>query len=198
MARDSPLALRFVTSAPSLDRLPPSPAEIAIVGRSNVGKSSLLNALAHQRHLAQVSRTPGRTQLLNLFEERSGPTVVDLPGYGYAKVPERVRARWAPMIETYLLGREALVMVVTLVDGAVGPTRLDLQNLEWLAHHGLPHQVVATKADRVKAAQRVRRQREVAAACGLEPDDVLWVSASTGEGLDLLRRRIREWWEADL
>lgn len=197
MARVSPLALRFVTSAPSLARLPPSPAEVAVIGRSNVGKSSLLNALAHQHRLAQVSKTPGRTQLINLYEDRSGATLVDLPGYGYAKVPQQVRARWAPMIEGYLLGREQLVMVIALVDGAVGPTRLDLETLDWLAHEELPHQVVATKSDRVKPSLRQRRRREVATSCGLEPADVLWVSASTGDGIDELRRRMRDWWETE-
>ena len=99
--------------------------EVAFVGRSNVGKSSLINALARQRQLARVSNTPGRTQLINVFGHADGGTVVDLPGYGYAKVPNRVRRDWPEMIEGYLLNRDPLVMVFVLVDGAIGPTPLD-------------------------------------------------------------------------
>jgi GTP-binding protein len=113
----APLALQFVTSATGLAGLPPSPAEVAVAGRSNVGKSSLLNALANRKALAHVSTTPGRTQLLNLFALPSGATVVDLPGYGFAAVPGRVKATWSAMIEGYLLGREPLRQLLLLVDG---------------------------------------------------------------------------------
>ena len=119
-----PLQLKFVTSATRYTDLPPSPTEIAFVGRSNVGKSSLINALANRRQLARVSNTPGRTQLINLFVLPSGGAVVDLPGYGYAKVPGREKAGWQRMIEDYLLQREALVLVYVLVDGEIGPTKL--------------------------------------------------------------------------
>src|SRR5688500_14924828 len=95
-------------SATRVESLPASPAEIAFAGRSNVGKSSLINSLAGRKKLARVSNTPGRTQLLNLYATPTGATVVDLPGYGYAKVPQRERARWQPMIETYLTEREEL------------------------------------------------------------------------------------------
>ncbi len=130
-----PLQFTFVTSAKHHFDLPASPGEVAFVGRSNVGKSSLINALANRRQLARVSNTPGRTQLINLFTLPGGGTVVDLPGYGYAKVPGRERAGWQAMIEGYLLEREALEMVLVLVDGEIGPTRLDLQLLDWLRHH---------------------------------------------------------------
>jgi GTP-binding protein len=185
--------LRFVRSAGSLDQLPPSDAEVAVVGRSNVGKSSLVNALANRKDLAHVSKTPGRTQLINLFSVASGGTLVDLPGYGYAAVPGRVKAAWGRMIEGYLLGRGALTMVMVLVDGEIGPTPLDLQMLGWLRANEVPHTVVATKADKVKAASRPRRRAELAAACGLEPGDVVWVSATKGTNLDLLRDLVRSW-----
>lgn len=188
-----PLSLTFVRSAPRLDHLPPTRAEVAVAGRSNVGKSSLINALANRRGLAHVSKTPGRTQLLNLFEVDGGGTLVDLPGYGYAAAPGRVTRDWPKMIETYLLGRAELVMVLVLVDGAIGPTPLDLQMLEWLRSHRLPHTVVATKYDKVKPSQRGRRAREVATACSLEPHDVVWVSAAKGVGLDQLRAMVRTW-----
>ena len=188
-----PLDLRFVTSADQLERLPASPAEVAVVGRSNVGKSSLINALAKRDGLANTSKTPGRTQLLNCFALPDGETVVDCPGYGYAKVSKVQRARMATMIERYLTGRDELAMVMVLVDGEVGPTPLDQSMLEWLRSETLPHQVVATKHDKVKAAQRDKRKRQLAAACELDPGDVVWVSAHRNVGIDRLRDLVRLW-----
>lgn len=189
----APLRLEFVTSARDVAGLPPSPAEMAVVGRSNVGKSSLLNALAGRKRLAHVSKTPGRTQLLNCFRSDGGATVVDCPGYGYAAVSKSTRAGWQPMIETYLRERDPLAMVVVLVDGEVGPTKLDAAMLDWLRGHALPHTVVATKHDKVRSAQRGRRKRDLAAACDLERGDVVWVSAVSGEGIDRLRDLARLW-----
>jgi GTP-binding protein len=196
--------MRFVTSADRVDRLPAAEAEVAIVGRSNVGKSSLVNALAHRRKLAHVSNTPGRTRLLNLFAlgpDRSGPgggpplnaTIMDLPGYGYAQASKSLRDSWRDMIEDYLLERDELVMVIVLVDGEVGPTKLDVQMLDWLRAHALPHTVVATKHDKVKSSKRQRRKRDLAEGCELEPGDVIWVSSAKGTGLDRLRSLIRTW-----
>jgi GTP-binding protein len=188
-----PLDLRFVTSADRLDRLPSTVAEVAVVGRSNVGKSSLINALANRNGLANVSKTPGRTQLLNCFELPDGTTVVDCPGYGYAKVSKVQRAQMGTMIERYLLGRDELAMVMVLVDGEVGPTALDRSMLEWLREESRPHQVVATKHDKVKAKLRDKRKRDLAAGCDLEPGDVVWVSAAKGVGIDRLRDLVRLW-----
>jgi GTP-binding protein len=192
-----PLQLEFVTSAPTLRDLPDSASDVAVVGRSNVGKSSLINALANRKQLAAVSGTPGRTRLLNAFRLAEGPEprpmLVDLPGYGYAKVPKAVRDTWGPMIEDYLTGREQLAMVVVLLDGEVGPTTSDLELLDWLRHEALPHSVVATKHDKVKSSRRDRRRRELAADCDLGPRDVLWVSATKGVNIDLLRERVRTW-----
>ena len=187
----APLQLRFVMSARDVAALPPTSAEVAVVGRSNVGKSSLINALANQTRLAHTSKTPGRTQLLNLFEVRTGGTVMDLPGYGYAAVSGRARSTWPAMIEGYLTRRDELTMVLVLVDGEIGPTKLDLGTLEWLRDHELPYAVVATKQDKVKASHRIRRQKEVAAACGI--DDVPWVSSTTKAGIDHLRGLISGW-----
>ncbi len=188
-----PLDLEFLTSAPRLELLPSTRGEVAVVGRSNVGKSSLLNALSNRRGLAQVSGTPGRTRLLNCYRVGEGSTFVDCPGYGYAKASKAERASWQPMIEEYLLGRDELRMVIVLVDGAVGPTKLDVQLLEWLRAHGLPHTVVATKHDKVKSSQRAKRQRELAEGCDLEPGDVVWVSATKHVGIDRLRDLVRLW-----
>ena len=183
----SPLSIEFVTSAVDAKVLPTSPAEVAFVGRSNVGKSSLINALANRKQLARVSNTPGRTQLINMFALPNGGTLVDLPGYGYAAVPGRVKQGWQKMIEGYLLDREELVNVFVLVDGEIGPTKLDVQMLEWLRANGIPHTVVATKHDKVKSAKRQTRKKDLAAGCMLEPGDIVWVSASKGVGIDTLR-----------
>ena len=189
----SPLELRFVTSADRLDRLPQSLAEVAVVGRSNVGKSSLINALAKRQGLANTSKTPGRTQLLNCYALPEGTTMVDCPGYGYAKVSKVQRASMATMIEHYLLGRDELQMVMVLVDGEVGPTALDVSMLQWLREESLPHQVIATKHDKVKAKGREARKRALAAGCRLDPGDVVWVSAEKNVGIDRLRDLVRSW-----
>lgn len=186
-----PLRLQFLRSATRVRDLDENGPEVAFVGRSNVGKSSLINALARQRQLARVSNTPGRTQLINVFGHADGGTVVDLPGYGYAKVPNRVRRDWPEMIEGYLLDREPLVMVFVLVDGAIGPTPLDGQMLEWLRENEIPHTVVATKSDKVKSSKRPARRRDLAEGCHLEQGDIVWVSSTKGDGVERLRDLVR-------
>lgn len=185
--------MQFVKSATRFDDLPPTEREVAVVGRSNVGKSSLINAFANRNQLARVSKTPGRTQLINIFEVSPGVTVVDLPGYGYAKVPGRIKNEWGPMIEAYLLNRESLQMVMVLVDGEIGPTKLDVQMLDWLRQHEIPHQVVATKSDKVKSAKKPSRKKDLAAGCMLEPGDIVWVSAAKNINIDRLQDLIRSW-----
>ena len=183
--------MRFVQSADRVEALPDSRAELAVVGRSNVGKSSVVNALGGSKALAKTSKTPGRTQLLNLFEvlepAARGGTLVDCPGYGYASAPGHLRQSWQKMAERYLLEREPLRCILVLVDGEVGPTKLDLQLLEWLRHHDRPFAVVATKHDKVKSSVRDKRKRELAERCEVAPGDVVWVSSHKGVGIDRLR-----------
>jgi GTP-binding protein len=188
-----PLTMTYVLSAPTVDLLPESRAEVAFVGRSNVGKSSLLNALAGGK-LARVSNTPGRTQKLDCFAlDHAGRTAVDCPGYGFAKVPKKIQRGFVPMLEDYLLGRASLRMVLLLVDGEIGPTASDLYMLEWMRSQELPCHVVATKHDKVKPSHRHRRQREVAEACALGDDGVTWVSAAKHTGIPALRELVRGW-----
>ncbi|MFQ5883005.1 MAG: ribosome biogenesis GTP-binding protein YihA/YsxC [Candidatus Methylomirabilales bacterium] len=157
--------------------------EIAFAGRSNVGKSSLLNRLLGRRRLARVSGTPGRTQSINFYRVNGTFYFVDLPGYGYARVSERIRRSWAPMIETYFRGREVLRAVVMIVDARHPPTSLDQQMRAWLQAERIPHLAVLTKVDKVNRGAR-RRSREItAAALGIRsPEEVLLLSAVTGEG----------------
>ncbi len=185
-------------SASKHTQLPTSLVEVAVAGRSNVGKSSLLNALANRKSLAKTSKTPGATRLLNVFElqpEGSGKWLVDLPGYGYAKAPKHEQKRWAQMIENYLIERETLELVLVLVDGEVGPTALDKQSIEWFRHIGIPIKIVATKHDKVKSAKLGSRKKAVAEGCGVEKKDVRWVSAAKGVGIPELRAEIHTFLE---
>jgi len=161
--------------------------EYAFIGRSNVGKSSLINMLTNQKSLAKTSGRPGKTQLINHFLINKEWFLVDLPGYGYAAVPGRVKQGWQKMIEGYLLDREELVNVYVLVDGEIGPTKLDVQMLVWLRANGVPHTVVATKHDKVKSSKRATRKKDLAAGCMLDQGDIVWVSASKGVGIEHLR-----------
>ncbi|HBL17276.1 MAG: ribosome biogenesis GTP-binding protein YsxC [Elusimicrobia bacterium GWA2_69_24] len=171
------------------ERLGPCVAEVTFVGRSNVGKSSLLNALC-RRNVARVSGTPGRTRTINVFLAGADRWLVDLPGYGYVKGRPGDRAGWGPMIESYLTGRPSLRMVFALVDAKVGPTELDAQMLDWLRDKGLPWRVVATKSDKVKGSRLAVQRRDVAGALGLRPEDIAWVSAAEGYGIHALRAEI--------
>ena len=190
-----PLPLQFVMSAANVRDLPDSPAEVAVVGRSNVGKSSVINAISGRTSLANVSKTPGRTRLLNCFAlaGAGSPTVVDCPGYGYAEASKSMRASFKTMIERYLLEREQLSMLLVLVDGEIGPTPLDLELLDWVRAEEIPHTIVATKHDKVKSSQRDRRKKELAARCHLQPEDIVGVSAAKGTGIERLRGLMVLW-----
>jgi len=192
-----PLDLQFSQSATNHRTLPTLDVEIAIVGRSNVGKSTLINSVANRKRLAHTSKTPGRTQLLNLFVLNEDPIhrgVMDLPGYGYAAgASKKAQASWQRMIEDYLIERESLTMVALLIDGLVGPTALDKTMLTWLRASDVPHSVIATKHDKVKSSQRQKRKKELAEGCDLETGDILWVSASSGLNIDALRSAFLTW-----
>jgi GTP-binding protein len=177
------VSLVRTTTDPDDHPSPPRP-EIAFVGRSNVGKSSLLNALCRNRRLARVSRTPGKTQTINYFDVGGACYFVDLPGYGYAAVPEGIRRSWGPMIEEYLERSPHLVGVISLIDGRHDPTVLDLRMVGWLADREIHTLVALTKADHVPRGRRRARIEETAEALGLDPEQIVWFSSRSGEGRD--------------
>lgn len=185
-----PLPLRFLRSASAHNQLPESVNEIAIVGRSNVGKSSLINAIANRNKLAKTSKTPGATQLLNIYEfgdEDSGRWLVDLPGYGFAKLSKNRQRAMATMINDYVLEREPLTHAVVLIDANVGPTALDLQTIDWLREIDLAFVVVGTKVDKIKSGDRSKKQKKAAEKLQMTSGDIRWVSAEKGTGIPELR-----------
>ena len=160
--------------------------EIAFAGRSNVGKSSLINALLGRRKLARVSKDPGRTREINFFRINDRFHLVDLPGYGYAKVSKDVRRRWAPLIESYLTDNPRLLGLVVLVDSRHGLTRTDHQLLEFLGRVEVPVLFVLTKIDKLNRAGRKRALAALREELDLPGDQVLATSARTKEGIDEL------------
>ena len=175
--------------------------EVAFSGRSNVGKSSLINRLLGRTRtpIARVSKSPGKTREVNFFEVdavgfESGEDLefflVDLPGYGYAKVPDELRGKWKPLIETYLRRSPALHGVVQLVDARHGPTKDDHQMLAFLADLGAPTLVVLTKVDKLKRSQRKKQFGSIAKELGLDMEQILPFSSVTGEGRDELLRAL--------
>ncbi len=182
----------FAGSAASPEQFPKDGLpEVAFLGRSNVGKSSLLNALAGTRGLARVSAEPGRTRLLNFFRLGNDFYLTDLPGYGFARVPESVRRGWEKLVVSYLEGRDPLALCVFIVDARHEPTRDDLTLKTFLDHHGLRHAVVATKSDKLGRGETMRRLGQLKSGIGQYSLDVLAVSSKTGAGVDALWRTIR-------
>ena len=158
----------FVTSASGLAGCPQSEwPEIAFAGRSNVGKSSLINCLLNRKGLVRTSSTPGRTQLLNFFAINEKLHFVDLPGYGFARAPRPVRERWQPMVHGYLTARRNLRAVVWLLDVRREPSREDLEFLDWLEESGVPTIPVVTKVDKVSRNELGRCVKKIAASTGL-------------------------------
>ena len=184
---------QFIKAATRASDYPKSPlAQVALAGRSNVGKSSLINCLVQRRGLAKTSTTPGKTRTINFFVINDGLILVDLPGYGYARVSKEMRRSWAPMIEEYLAKSETLRLVVVIVDIRRGPEEEERSLLSWLAAHGIPSLLAATKVDKEKKTVVPRRIAEIGEALGMPPKDVIPFSARTKTGRDLLWTRIRE------
>jgi GTP-binding protein len=166
--------------------------EIAFAGRSNVGKSSMINCLLGRRGLVRTSSTPGRTQLLNFFTVNEAYHFVDLPGYGFARVPLAVKRSWGPMIRTYLESRRRLHAVVLILDIRREPSEEDLQFLDWLEQYEIPTIPVVTKADKITRGKRQEYLKKIAAACALPVDAFTLFSASSREGYKEVWERIAQ------
>lgn len=184
----------FVTSAVAPEGYPAGDhPEVAFAGRSNVGKSSLINCLLGRKKLVRTSRTPGRTQTLNFFRINDRFLFVDLPGYGYAKVPQKIREQWGPMIEKYLTGRKQLTGVVQIMDLRHPPTPDDLLLWNWLKEIGIPALAVLTKADKVPRGKRAKHLRGAVQRLGIPSREPVIFSAVTREGWQELWERLMPW-----
>lgn len=178
----------FIISAARKDQFPIDGLnEIAFVGRSNVGKSSIINALTNRRHLAKTSQTPGKTRLVNFFLINNNFHLVDLPGYGYAKVSKKEKDSWVYSIEAYLINRLNLKKVVLLVDCRHDPTAQDIQMLEWIRHYGYRVVVVATKTDKLSKNELFKNLKNIKTKMNLrEEEELLSFSSLNKKGRDEL------------
>lgn len=174
----------FVKSAVKPEQYPGGDLpEVAFAGRSNVGKSSLINALLGRKKLAQTSATPGKTRLINFFTVNGKLSFVDLPGYGFARVSRAEQETWGPMIGTYLRKRENLRLVISILDVRHDPTGQDRDLIDWLRRFGRKHLIVLTKSDKLSRGEALKRRRRIASLLGLgEFETPILFSARTGEG----------------
>ena len=176
---------KFICSAVTPEQYPPDDLpEVAFAGRSNVGKSSLINKILNRKKLVRTSKTPGRTQLLNFFEINDFWRFVDLPGYGYAKVPKEVQKRWRPMVENYLTTRVNLRGMVWLLDIRREVSKEDLTLWDWLRTKQLTVIVVITKADKLSKNKRNKQAASIAKSLGMKARELIQFSATSGEGKD--------------
>jgi len=175
----------FVKSAVEPSHYPPAILpEIAFTGRSNVGKSSLINTLVNRKRLVKTSSTPGRTQLINFFNINNAFSFVDLPGFGYAKVPEAIKKTWGPMVETYLSTRKTLKGVVLIMDIRRMPGTHELHFIEWLRYHMIPGILILTKADKLSKSKQMTQLIAITKILGTHRDDLILFSAKTRMGKD--------------
>lgn len=164
--------------------------QVAFAGRSNVGKSSLINNLVNRKGLVKTSGTPGKTREINFFTVNGGFYFVDLPGFGYARVPGKTQSDWGPMIEEYLLGSRELKLVVFLLDIRHEPGNYDMVMNRYLKENNIPAAYVATKADKISRGNRMKHISVMARALGIAPADIIEYSSQTGEGKARLWERI--------
>ena len=173
----------FFISTTDPQKLPQSISEVAFVGRSNVGKSSIINAVCNQKNLARTSNTPGRTRAINVFTPSNGRWIVDLPGYGFAKVSDEERDSWKQMIEGYITGRKNLKVLYILIDGLVGPMDLDIVMVEWVKSLGIKFKIVVNKTDRISNLNLEKLKSDIAENLQISKDLIYCVSAKTKAGI---------------
>lgn len=178
---------QFHACVDSVEKLDYAHAEVAFVGRSNVGKSSLINALCSRRLLAKTSKLPGKTRTINVYSIGFGKWIVDLPGYGFAAVSIREKDSWKQMIEDYFSGRPSIKAIFVLIDAHVGATALDRQMLAWLKSTARPYRVVVNKIDRIAQTKLIEQRQSLALDLGVKPEHIFWVSAKKGTGIKELQ-----------
>ncbi len=183
---------RYLLSETDCSRVGPCEAEVSLVGRSNVGKSSFLNALCNRKSLAAVSDKPGKTRTINVYEMGAGRWIVDLPGYGFSSVSKKERLAWKPLIEGYLTSRPHLVRVFVIIDALVGPTSLDIQMVDWLFGKKIPYNILANKTDKLNQSQLHTQRQKTAQAFGLKAEDISWISTVKETGLPALRDAVSD------
>ena len=177
----------FVKSAVKPSHYPPAIfPEIAFSGRSNVGKSSLINTLVNRKRLVKTSSTPGRTQLINFFNINNAFFFVDLPGFGYAKVPKSIKKTWGPMVETYLSTRKTLKGVVLILDIRRVPGAQDLEFIEWLRYYAIPSILILTKADKLSKSKQMNQHIANTKILGVDRNDLILFSAKSRMGKDAI------------
>lgn len=171
-------------------KLPRGDAEVTFLGRSNVGKSSFINALCQKKDMARVSQVPGKTRTINIYEVKRGRFIVDLPGYGHAVGSWAGKADFGPMLEAYLTGRPNLVMVFVIIDTLVGPTKLDIETISWLKQNDYPYTIIANKIDRVGTSTLESRKKEIALELVLDVKEIFWVSSKKKMQVEPLQRLV--------
>ena len=173
----------FFISSTEPKKLPQSVCEVAFVGRSNVGKSSIINALCKQKNLARTSKTPGRTRAINIFTPANGRWIVDLPGYGFARVSPESKKLWKEMIEGYITSRKTLKTVYILIDSYVGPTELDMQMIQWVNSLNISFKIVANKTDKIANLNLEKLKCKISDSLTVDIKNIFCVSAKNLAGI---------------
>ena len=176
----------FFISTTNPKELPESISEVAFVGRSNVGKSSVINAICKKKNLARTSKTPGRTRAINIFTPAKGRWLVDLPGYGFARVSNEEKALWKKMIEGYITTRKTLKNIYILIDAYVGPSELDFVMIDWLKKLNVNYSIIANKTDKIPNLNLEKLKDTICEMCEVEREDIYCVSAKKQTGFGKL------------
>ncbi len=176
----------FFISTTKPKEMPESISEVAFVGRSNVGKSSIINAICKKKNLARTSKTPGRTRAINVFTPAKGRWLVDLPGYGFARVTSEEKVLWKKMIEEYITTRKTLKNIYVLIDAFVGPSELDFSMIDWLKNLNIKYSIVANKTDKIPNLNLEQLICKITEVCDIDIDNVYCVSAKNQTGIGKL------------